>query len=86
LGSAFAGLGSRRGSRQRDTHAGGIGVVGAVLIAALVASGLAVPAATAAVIFYRIITFKLLITLVWVMYGSKQRQQPTVPGLTQTPS
>jgi uncharacterized membrane protein YbhN (UPF0104 family) len=64
----------------------GIGVVGGVLIAALVATGLAVPAATAAVIFYRIITFKLLPTLAWVGYGSLRRRQPTGPALTQTPS
>jgi uncharacterized membrane protein YbhN (UPF0104 family) len=64
---------------------GGIGVVDVVLIAALVATGLAVPAATAAVIIYRIISFKLLVTLAWVVYGSLHRRRP-IPALTQTPS
>lgn len=65
---------------------GGIGVVDVVLIAAMVGTGLALPAATAAVIIYRIITFKLLFTLAWIVYGALQRRRGTVPTLTQTPS
>jgi putative heme transporter len=77
--------GAGAGAGSLTPTPGGIGVVDVVLIAALVATGLAVPAATAAVIIYRIITFKLLVTLAWVVYGSLQRRRP-IPALTQTPS
>ena len=65
---------------------GGIGVVDVVLIAALVGTGVALPTATAAVVIYRIIAFKLLVTLGWVVYGSLRRRRMTVPALTETMS
>ena len=65
---------------------GGIGVVDAVLIAALVGTGVALPTATAAVVIYRIIAFKLLVTLGWLVYGSLRPRRTTVPPLTETAS
>jgi uncharacterized protein (TIRG00374 family) len=65
---------------------GGIGVVDAVLIAALVGTGVALPTATAAVVIYRIIAFKLLVTLGWLVYGSLRPRRTTVPPLTETSS
>ena len=65
---------------------GGIGVVDAVLIAALVGTGVALPTATAAVVIYRIIAFKLLVTLGWLVYGSLRRQRTTVRPLSETAS
>ncbi len=64
---------------------GGIGVVDVVLIAALVGAGVAVPAAAAAVIIYRIVAFKLLVTLAWVVYGFLQRRRMTVRTLSEIP-
>jgi putative heme transporter len=78
--------GAGAGAGSLTPTPGGIGVVDVVLIAALVGTGVAVPAATAAVIVYRIITFKLLFTLAWVVFGSLHRQRAAVPTLTQTPS
>ena len=46
----------------------GLGVVDIALISALVGSGLRSPDAVGAVILYRIITFKILVTLVWIGY------------------
>ena len=65
---------------------GGLGVVDVVLIAALVGTGVGLPTATAAVVIYRIITFKLLVTLGWVVYGSLQQRRMAVPPLTETAS
>jgi putative heme transporter len=64
----------------------GLGVVDLVLIAALVGTGVGLPTATAAVVIYRIIAFKLLVTLGWVVYGSLQRRRMTVSPLTATTS
>ena len=46
----------------------GLGVVDIALISALAGSGLRSPDAVGAVILYRIITFKILVTLVWIGY------------------
>ena len=64
----------------------GLGVVDLVLIAALAGSGVGLPTATAAVVIYRIIAFKLLVTLGWAVYGSLQRRRMAVPRLTETAS
>jgi putative heme transporter len=46
----------------------GLGVVDIALIAALRGAGLASPDAVGAVLLYRIITFKILVTLLWIGY------------------
>jgi uncharacterized membrane protein YbhN (UPF0104 family) len=46
----------------------GLGVVDIALITALHAAGIASPDAVAAVLLYRIITFKILVTLLWIGY------------------
>lgn len=46
----------------------GLGVVDIALITALVATGVSSPSAVGAVLLYRIITFKILMTLIWVAY------------------
>ena len=46
----------------------GLGVVDIALIAALHGAGLTSPDAVAAVLLYRIITFKILATLGWIGY------------------
>jgi uncharacterized membrane protein YbhN (UPF0104 family) len=52
----------------------GIGVVEVTLIAALAAAGLSSPAAVGAVLLYRIMTFKILGTLIWVLYPHLRRR------------
>jgi uncharacterized membrane protein YbhN (UPF0104 family) len=47
----------------------GLGVVDIALITALVRAGLASPDAMGAVLLYRIITFKILVTFGWIGYG-----------------
>ena len=64
----------------------GLGVVDVVLIAALVGTGVGLPTATAAVVIYRLIAFKLVITLSWVVYGSLQRRRLRVRPLRGTSS
>jgi uncharacterized protein (TIRG00374 family) len=49
---------------------GGLGVVDVTMTAALVAAGVRAPAAVAAVLLYRIITFKVVVTTVWMVYRS----------------
>jgi putative heme transporter len=46
----------------------GLGVVDIALITALRGAGLASPDAVGAVLLYRVITFKILVTLVWIGY------------------
>jgi uncharacterized protein (TIRG00374 family) len=46
----------------------GLGVVDIALITTLRGAGIATPDAVAAVLLYRIITFKILVTLVWIGY------------------
>jgi putative heme transporter len=46
----------------------GLGVVDIALITALHAAGIASPEAIGAVLLYRIITFKILVTLLWIGY------------------
>ncbi len=46
----------------------GLGVVDVVLIAALAGAGLPAPHAVAAVLLYRIITFKIVVTMAWLAY------------------
>jgi glycosyltransferase 2 family protein len=53
----------------------GLGVVEATLTAALTAAGISAPAAVGAVLLYRIMTFKIADTLIWVLYPHLQRRQ-----------
>jgi putative heme transporter len=46
----------------------GLGVVDIVLITALAAAGLSAPHAVTAVLIYRVITFKILVTIAWLSY------------------
>jgi uncharacterized membrane protein YbhN (UPF0104 family) len=46
----------------------GLGIVDIALIAALTRAGLASPDAVGAVLLYRIITFRILVTLLWIGY------------------
>ena len=46
----------------------GLGVVEVTLTAALTAAGISTPAAVGAVLLYRIMTFKIAGTLIWVLY------------------
>jgi len=46
----------------------GLGVVDIALITALTRAGLAAPEAVGAVLLYRIITFKILVTFGWIGY------------------
>ena len=46
----------------------GLGVVEVTLITALAAAGISTPAAVGAVLLYRIMTFKVVGTLIWVLY------------------
>lgn len=46
----------------------GLGVVDIALVTALVASGVLSPGAVGAVLLYRIITFKIIVTLIWIGY------------------
>jgi uncharacterized protein (TIRG00374 family) len=50
----------------------GLGVVDIALIAALTRAGLASPDAVGAVLLYRIITFKILVTIGWIGYRRLQ--------------
>jgi putative heme transporter len=59
------GAGSAAGSLSPTPF--GLGVVDVALIAALHAAGLRVGEAVGAVLLYRVITFKILVTLVWVV-------------------
>jgi len=59
------GAGSAAGSLSPTPF--GLGVVDVALIAALRASGLHTGEAVGAVLLYRVITFKILVTLVWVV-------------------
>jgi uncharacterized membrane protein YbhN (UPF0104 family) len=52
----------------------GIGVVEVTLIAALGAAGVSSPNAVGAVLLYRIMTLKILGTLIWVLYPHLQRR------------
>jgi putative heme transporter len=56
----------------------GLGVVDIVLISALAATGLPAPRAVAVVLLYRIITFKIAVTSVWLIghHISVRRQGP----------
>jgi uncharacterized membrane protein YbhN (UPF0104 family) len=55
----------------------GLGVVDIALIAALRGAGLTSPDAVAAVLLYRIITFKILVTLGWIGYRYLQDRRAT---------
>jgi uncharacterized protein (TIRG00374 family) len=57
---------------------GGIGVVDAVLIAALVGVGVRAPAAVAATLLYRILAFKLGISVIWFAHRFWQRRRARV--------
>lgn len=46
----------------------GLGIVDIALIAALHATGLTTPDAVGAVLLYRVITFKIIVTLLWIGY------------------
>jgi uncharacterized protein (TIRG00374 family) len=61
---------------------GGLGVVDIVLIAALAGTGVPGPRAVAAVILYRIISFKIFVTFGWVVYRyiHEGRQPGAIPG------
>jgi len=59
---------------------GGLGVVDIAMIAALVAAGLREPEAIAAVLLYRTVTFKALITTVWLVGRSVSRRRRRVIG------
>ena len=50
----------------------GLGVVDIALITALHAAGIASPDAVGAVLLYRLITFKILVTLLWIGYRCLQ--------------
>ena len=54
-----------------------IPVVDMALIAALRGAGLTSPDAVAAVLLYRIITFKILVTLGWIGYRYLQDRRAT---------
>ena len=53
----------------------GLGVVDIALITALHATGLITPSAVAAVVLYRITTFKILGNLIWALHQRPQRRQ-----------
>jgi uncharacterized membrane protein YbhN (UPF0104 family) len=61
----------------------GLGVVEVTLITALDAAGISSPAAIGAVLLYRIMTFKIAGTLIWVLYPQLKRRHPraTRPGI-----
>jgi uncharacterized protein (TIRG00374 family) len=62
---------------------GGLGVVDVTMTAALVAAGVRAPAAVAAVLLYRIITFKVVVTTVWMVYRSvSERRKRRVAPVT----
>jgi uncharacterized membrane protein YbhN (UPF0104 family) len=68
---------------------GGIGVVEAVLIAALVGIGVRAPAAVATTLLYRFLTFKIALTVFWFAYHYLQQRRAaglpaTVPALAGT--
>jgi uncharacterized membrane protein YbhN (UPF0104 family) len=56
----------------------GLGVVDIVLITALAGAGLAAHRAVAAVLVYRIITFKIIITVAWLAYYYLNRHRAGV--------
>lgn len=59
----------------------GIGVVDIVLITALAAAGLSAPHAVTAVLIYRLITFKIFVTIIWLSYHHlAERRHPPAPG------
>jgi putative heme transporter len=53
----------------------GLGVVEVTLITALAAAGISSPVAVGAVLLYRIMTFKIAGTLIWVLYPHLRRRQ-----------
>jgi putative heme transporter len=61
----------------------GLGVVDVVLITALAGAGLPSALAVGAVLLYRIITFKILVTLVWLIF---QRIVSAQPGAGPEPA
>ena len=68
----------------------GLGVVDVVLIAALSAAGLHPARAVAAVLLYRVITFKIVVSLGWFGYHYRRQRketagQPPVTQLSATP-
>jgi uncharacterized membrane protein YbhN (UPF0104 family) len=61
----------------------GVGVVDIVLIAALAAAGIPVPTAVAATVLYRLLSFKILSSMIWFGYQRWQhrgRAGPAPPG------
>ena len=62
----------------------GLGVVDIALITALHAAGIASPEAIGAVLLYRIITFKVLVTLLWI--GYRYLQDRSYRGVTRVAS
>jgi hypothetical protein len=58
----------------------GLGVVDIALITALTGAGLKMPDAVGAVLLYRIVSFKILVTLLWIGYRYlKERTAPAEP-------
>jgi uncharacterized membrane protein YbhN (UPF0104 family) len=56
----------------------GLGVVDVVLITALHRAGLASPDAVGAVLLYRVITFKILVTFVWIGYRYRRDRRSAI--------
>jgi uncharacterized protein (TIRG00374 family) len=64
---------------------GGIGVVDAVLIAALVGVGVRAPAAVAATLLYRILAFKLYMSVIWFAHRFWQLRRARVRQRAASP-
>jgi putative heme transporter len=60
---------------------GGIGIVDIVLIAAFAGAGVHTAAAVAATLLYRLLSFKICMTMAWFFYHSWQRRAAAAPAL-----
>jgi putative heme transporter len=63
----------------------GLGIVDIALITALTRAGLASPDAVGAVLLYRIITFKILVTFTWITYRYIQDRRRRAAARAERP-